>query len=204
MILTLRPLTHTVLLISLLCVSASTVAESITDRELAAKQVSAEFLKRLGGALKKEMGANGPVSAISVCRDVAPSIANDLSIEHGWKITRVSQKARNPMLGTPDAWENKTLDAFEIRAANGEKFEDMHIDQVVREGDKSYYRHMKPIALQPICLTCHGSEENIPAEVQAKLDEIYPHDQARGYKVGDVRGAISIKQPLDITLPAKP
>ncbi|MGB5396359.1 MAG: DUF3365 domain-containing protein [Gammaproteobacteria bacterium] len=200
----LRQLIHTALLTSLLSVSAHAFAESMSDRELAAEKVGAEFLKRLGGELKKEMAANGPVSAISVCRDVAPRIANDLSIANGWKITRVSQKARNPLLGTPDAWENKMLDEFEIRAANGEKFEDMHTDQIIREGGKSYYRCMRPIQLQPICLTCHGNEDTIPAEVQAKLDEMYPHDKARGYKVGDVRGAISIKQSLDIALPAKP
>ena len=49
MLTTLRPLTLTALLTSLLCVSASAIAESMADRELAAKQVSAEFLKRLGG-----------------------------------------------------------------------------------------------------------------------------------------------------------
>ena len=192
---------HTAILGGLLCLSLNASAESMTDREQAAKKVSAEFLQRLSGELKKEISANGPVAAISVCRDIAPRIANDLSIEHGWKITRVSKKARNPMLGTPDAWENRKLDEFEIRAANGAKPADLHTDQIVREGDKSYYRCMSPIAVQPICLTCHGSDTDIPAEVKARIDELYPHDMARGYKVGDIRGAVSIKQPLAIELP---
>jgi hypothetical protein len=199
----LRQLTSTALLTSLLCVSAYSYSESMTDRELAAKQVTAEFLEKLSGELKKEMAANGPVAALSVCRDVAPSIANDLSIANGWKIVRVSKKARNPLLATPDAWENKMLAEFEVRAANGEKFEDMHTDQIIREGDKSYYRCMRPIEVKGVCLTCHGSETDIPADVQAKLDELYPYDRARGYKLGDVRGAISIKQSLDILLPEK-
>ena len=33
-------------------------------------------------------------------------------------------------------------------------------------------------------------------EVKALLKERYPHDQAKGYKAGDLRGAVSIKRPL--------
>lgn len=39
--------------------------------------------------------------------------------------------------------------------------------------------------------------------VKAELDKQYPYDQARDYKIGDLRGAISIKQPMDIPLRKK-
>jgi len=32
--------------------------------------------------------------------------------------------------------------------------------------------------------------------VKAKLDTYYPADQARGFKVGDIRGAFTISQPM--------
>ena len=40
------------------------------------------------------------------------------------------------------------------------------------------------------CLACHGAPEQIPAEVAAILAERYPDDQATGYAVGDLRGAL--------------
>lgn len=188
------------LVICLVLFSASAFSNELAQREQAAKQVSQQFLKQLGGHLKKEMKANGPVSAIKVCKDVAPQIASQLSLENGWRVTRVSTKPRNALLGSPDKWEHETLLAFEARAKKGEKYADMAKAEVVEEAGKSYFRYMKPLALKPVCLTCHGSEQQIPPPVKAALDESYPHDQARGYSVGELRGAISIKQPLDISL----
>ncbi len=63
-----------------------------------------------------------------------------------------------------------------------------------------YFRYMKAIGTQPVCLTCHGTSEQIPANVEEALATSYPFDQATGYSAGDIRGAVSIKQPLDIPL----
>lgn len=170
------------------------------QREKAARQVTLQFVSQLGGHLKKEMKANGPVAAIKVCQDVAPKIANALSLENGWRVTRVTTKPRNSLLGSSDQWERETLAGFESRADKGEQYLNMVKAEVIDEAGKSYFRYMKPLAVQPVCVACHGSEEQISADVKAELDKMYPHDQARGYKVGDLRGAVSIKQPMDIPL----
>ncbi|PLX60989.1 MAG: hypothetical protein C0630_13080 [Sedimenticola selenatireducens] len=34
-------------------------------------------------------------------------------------------------------------------------------------------------------------------EVGDKIDSLYPHDKARDYKIGDLRGALSIKIKLE-------
>jgi len=180
--------------------SASVSADEQAERERAAKQVTQQFVKQLGGHLKKEMKANGPVAAIKVCKDIAPDIANQLSIENGWSVSRVTKKVRNPSSGLPDLWESKVLAEFESLAKKGEKYSDMSKSTVVEENGQSYYRFMKPIAIKPVCLSCHGSEENIPATVQTELEKHYPFDQAVNYKVGDLRGAISIKQPMTVPL----
>jgi len=191
---------HKTVFICLMLFSATAFSDELAQREQAAKQVAQQFLKQLGGHLKKEMKANGPVSAIKVCKDVAPKIASQLSLENGWRVTRVSTKPRNALLGLPDKWEHETLLDFEARAKKGEKYTDMAKAEVVEEAGKSYFRYMKPLALKPICLTCHGSEQQIPPPVKAALDEAYPYDRAREYSVGELRGAISIKQPLDVSL----
>jgi hypothetical protein len=46
-----------------------------------------------------------------------------------------------------------------------------------------------------MCLGCHG--KNIAPEVQAKLDELYPEDQATGFSEGDLRGAFVISWQQD-------
>ncbi len=191
---------HQLIFISLMLVSSAVFSAELAPREQAAQKVAQQFMQQLGGHLKKEMKTNGPVAAIKVCKDVAPDIANKLSLENGWRVTRVTTRVRNAMLGTPDLWERETLAAFEARAKKGESYATMKQAEVVQEAGKSYFRFMKPLAIKPVCLTCHGSAEQIPPAVKAALDDSYPYDQARNYSIGELRGAISIKQPLDIPL----
>lgn len=176
-----------------------TLASDDTDtqnRINAAKAATNDFVKRLGGTLKSEMKKNGPESAITVCRDIAPKIAGDISLKNGWQVTRVSSKPRNTMLGLPDSWEQTVLRDFEKRRANGEKLKTMYFAEVVKEPEGESLRYMKAIGTAPVCLSCHGNSEQISETVQAKINSLYPHDKATGYKAGELRGAVSIKQPL--------
>jgi hypothetical protein len=161
-----------------------------------AKTLTADFLQQLGATMKREMQAGGPSAALKVCREVAPDIANDLSLEKGWQVTRVGTRVRNPMLGLPDAWEQRVLQDFEQRAAQGETFDDMTHFEVVEEPAGKSLRFMKAIGLAPQCVVCHGSAEQIAAPLRTQLQTLYPHDRALGYKPGDLRGAVSIRQPL--------
>jgi hypothetical protein len=169
----------------------------LTEREKAAKEVAASFVKELGEAMTREMTKGGPTEAIKVCAELAPEIAGRLSREHGWRVTRVGTRVRNPLLGMPDAWEQKVLAEFAERVAKGEAFTGMTHSEVVAEPGGQFYRFMKPIAVQPQCLLCHGPLETIPESIRTVLKEHYPFDAATGYKAGELRGAVSIKQSLD-------
>ena len=176
-------------------------AASIDDNEIQArvdeaKKVSGDFLKRLGETMKGEMQAGGPTAAMKVCRDVAPGFANDVSLQKGWKVTRVGTRTRNHMLGLPDAWEQGVLQDFQERAAKGEQYGDMIYFEVVEEPAGKSLRFMKAIGTAPQCIVCHGSNTQIAEPVRAQLNSLYPHDRAVNYKPGDLRGAVSIKQPL--------
>lgn len=175
-------------------VNAATADNSA--RVAAARQVAGQFVHRLGGALKHELRKGSPAGAIKVCSELAPSIAGELSRQNGWRVTRVGTRVRNPMLGMPDVWEQQALAHFAKRLAKGEKPGKMEYAAVVDEPDGKYFRYMKAIGVKPACLMCHGSAESIPDAIRTALDRRYPHDQARGYAVGDLRGAISIKEPL--------
>jgi len=181
---------------SALAAGADTGDVAIQARVEEAGAVSQVFLKQLGMAMKQEMQAGGPVAAVQVCRDKAPAIASELSLQKGWRVTRVGTRVRNPLLGMPDAWEQGVLKTFEKRAAQGEKYDSMTHFEVVEEPDGKSLRYMKPIAVAPQCLMCHGSQDEIVAPVRQQLKSMYPHDRAVAYRPGDLRGAVSIKQPL--------
>ena len=180
-------------------VTALTGGMALADsyqREQAAAKVTEAFLQELSAAMNREMSKGGPLEAIKVCGELAPEIANRLSRENGWRVTRVGIRVRNPLLGMPDAWEQKILEEFAARAAKGEAFANMAHNEVVAEPGGQYFRFMKPIAVQPKCLLCHGPAETIPEPIKKILKKHYPFDGATGFKDGDLRGAVSIKQPL--------
>ncbi|HSQ52232.1 MAG TPA: DUF3365 domain-containing protein [Nitrospiraceae bacterium] len=162
-----------------------------------ASEVATTFLEELGEAMTQEMTERGPVEAIILCTKLAPDIAGRLSREHGWRVTRVGTRVRNPLLGMPDAWEQRVLAEFAERAAKGKTFASMTHHEVVTEPDGQYFRFMKPIMVQSKCLLCHGSREQIPESIRIMLKQQYPFDRAIGYMAGELRGAVSIKQPLD-------
>lgn len=161
-----------------------------------AQQVTQELVSKLGAALKRALTESGPDGAISVCRDTAPMLANSLSRRTGWKVGRVSLQVRNPLIGQPDAWEQQVLQRFDEQAASGADPAKLHAADIVSEPQADYFRFMKALPVKPLCLTCHGSEQTIPASVQARLAREYPNDAATGYSVGQIRGAVSIKRRL--------
>ena len=176
--------------------AAEQTAAQILSMKKEAQQVTKELVSKLGAALKQALSESGPEGAISVCRDTAPMLANSLSRRTGWKVTRVSLKARNPLIGQPDAWEQGVLHQFDEKAAGGKHSAKMVVAEIVSEPDGDYFRFMKALPAKPLCLTCHGNEQSIPASVKTRLTREYPNDTATGYYAGQIRGAVSIKRSL--------
>ena len=176
--------------------AATAYANDLGKYQDESRAVAMPFLKQLAAANQKAVIEGGPESAIKVCKEIAPKMAGDISRQNGWKLSRVSLKVRNPLLGMPDAWEQRNLQEFEARAAKGEKAETLEVAEIVQEPAGKSFRFMKAIALQPGCVACHGTTEQISANAKARLSEEYPHDKATGYSVGQIRGAVSIKRPI--------
>lgn len=172
-------------------VQAEQVASPNADE---AKALIKEFATTLQGELQAAMKAGGPTKAIGVCKDRAPAIAADLSARSGWEVGRTSLKVRNQAMNLPDDWETGVLEAFEERNAAGESVDTMAFAEVVPVEGGKQFRFMKAIPTGEVCLACHGTQ--ITPEVAATLDEQYPGDQARGYNLGDIRGAFSLSKPL--------
>jgi hypothetical protein len=190
------------MLISRSCVTMLLAALPLiaqADQTTQARALASQMIQQLGAALKKELSTNGPDGAILVCRDIAPAIAGELSRKSGGRVARVSLKTRNPLLGSPDIWEQQVLAGFDRSAAGGEKIDSLEYSETTDEPGGRYFRYMKALPVQPLCLACHGTAESIPDQVKATLAIDYPHDHATGYRLGQIRGAVTIKQPLGTT-----
>ena len=157
------------------------------------KQEAISIVKKFGGSLKPELKkaikSAGPAHAVNVCSDMAPAIAQQLRNDTGWYINRVSLKARNEN-AQPDTWEQSVLQQFDLRQQKGESAEKMAFAEIV----DGKYRFMKAQGVEKVCLNCHAA--NIKPEVEAALKEKYPHDKARGYSLGQIRGAFSLAREL--------
>jgi hypothetical protein len=167
--------------------------KSIVQNTIEARALVKTFAGDLKHVLKASMKSGGPVSALEVCNLQAGPIAQKNSISSGWGIGRTSLKVRN-VSNTPDEWELNTLLQFEKRKAAGESLETMEHAELVKEGDKSAYRYMKPIPTAGICMKCHGV--NLDDEVSKKIQLLYPNDLAKGFNVGDIRGALKLQKEI--------
>lgn len=144
--------------------------------------------QQLQHTLKRSMQADGPVAAISVCNTEAPQIAAGLS-EGDWQVGRTALKIRNPA-NTANDWEVSVMQSFSEQLSAGADPKTLEASK--QEGGRFYY--MKAIATGPVCLACHG--ENIASPLAEKLDQLYPQDQARGFRQGQLRGAFTLIKTL--------
>ena len=166
--------------------------KEIEHRTDASKDMVKEFGMQLKGKLQSAMKAGGPMAAISVCNEQAPLIAKALSEKSGWDIHRTSLK---PRATKPDAWEINIMRSFEQRHTDGDKFKSLFNQDIVEVNGKPAFRYMQAIETKKVCLVCHG--DNVAAPIAEKIAQLYPDDTATGFKLGDIRGAFSIVQPLD-------
>lgn len=183
-------------LVLLLAVSSGAGAQQPAELLVQSREAAASLLQQLGTQLRATLAEHGPEGSVGVCKNIAPELAGRLSREKGWRVARVSLKTRNPLLGTPDPWEQKVLEEFDRKVAAGEKADALEFGEIVNEPAARYYRYMKAIPVQPLCLTCHGAREQMSPFILEQLGADYPHDRATGYSPGQVRGAVTVKRPL--------
>lgn len=159
-----------------------------------AREVASALPPKLVATLNEEVAKSGAEGAIGVCREKAPALAKAASEASGWQIRRVSLKNRNPK-AVPDAWERAALEDFDRRVAAGESGAGLEKAETVVEDGKTWYRYVKALPAQQLCLGCHGDASAVSPAVQAKIKALYPDDHATGYRAGQIRGAVTLKRP---------
>jgi diguanylate cyclase (GGDEF)-like protein len=103
----------------------------------------------------------------------------------GIRFNNVSDRPRNPA-NQADRHELLAMDWFRGNPKATERLED-----IVDDSGTDYLLYAAPIWIEPSCLRCHDD----PADAPYGIREAYP-DAAWGYKVGELRGLVSIKIPM--------
>jgi hypothetical protein len=185
------------LTLTLLLAALPVLAQDIAALTADTKKTVLPVVPKVVAAMQEAVATQGVAGAIPVCKETAPALIKEKRQETGWDIRRVSLKTRNAERATPDLWEARQLADFNIRAARGEKPETLEKSEIVSIDGKPVFRYMKALPAADVCLKCHGPLGELEAGLKAKLAESYPHDQATGYSMGQIRGALTVKRPLN-------
>lgn len=181
------------------CASLPVTLLQAGELDKAALQQEAKVaIKKLATTLMQELKAakqsGGATEAIKVCNLKALPLTEEISLQHGWDISRTSTQWRNPK-NKPDVWEQAVLADFQNKADKGADLKKlMHAEVTTNEQGQQVFRVMKAIPVGEKCLACHGS--SIKPALLEKLDELYPEDNARGFNAGDLRGAFTLQKIL--------
>ena len=179
------------LLTGMMGARAEDSSQQAFDRD--AQAAIKELATSLKSSLMAAMNDGGPAEAVSVCNLIAPSLAAEISKKYGLEIGRTSLKVRNPA-NEADAWETDVLQRFETRLASGEAIQKLTFKEKVDSESGSQWRMMKAIPTDKVCLSCHGKK--IAEPIQARIEAHYPDDLATGFKLGDIRGAFTVKRDI--------
>ena len=158
--------------------------------EAQAKERTKALANALQSALKSSLKEDGPVAAVQVCHTRAPEIVSDVS-NNGWLVGRTALKVRNPN-NAADEWEKATLEDFAKQLAAGVNPSELYTSKT----DDKEFRFMKAIPTGGVCLTCHG--ESVSGALADKIAQLYPNDQATGFKLGELRGAFTLRKKLSL------
>ena len=109
-------------------------------------------------------------------------ISNNFSNDNPLGITlkTVSDRARNSD-NSANKDELKAIEFFKNNKNETEYFSD---------GNSDYYQYGSVLRIDKTCLNCHGKREDAPKFIRETYEDAYD------YKIGEIRGIISIKIPI--------
>ena len=105
-------------------------------------------------------------------------------LKTGLRFNNVTDKPRNPG-NQADATELAAMDWFRTHPDAPD-----HVTETRETSGESFYHFTAPLWIEPYCLQCHGAREAAPPSIRDG------YAQAYDYKVGDLRGVMSIKVPM--------
>lgn len=150
------------------------------------KAIATEAFSLLSSNLQTAIQQGGVSNALPFCSLVASPLMAGLATKHSVTLRRVTHKARNPA-AIANADEVAILKQFEAALPASTNPPPSIVTNFVA-GTATFFA---PIMLsRELCLQCHGKPgKDIAPENLAVIQRLYPHDEATGFKLGDLRGA---------------
>ncbi|RIJ97553.1 MAG: hypothetical protein DCC43_10125, partial [Candidatus Brocadia sp.] len=158
-----------------------TQARMAADQLISARAVIAEKQKAINTDSKGNFEFKGVIPAV-----VGREIAEHFSQTTIFKMKQTSIKYRNQS-NKPDSWEVHQLERFEREPGLADTSEITKL-----ENGSTVFRLMVPLKIEEACLKCHGD----PATSPTKDGKDITGRQMENYKLGDIRGGISVTAPM--------
>ena len=175
--------------------TTNVVADDTEARVSSSRVAVMALAKNLKGYLKAAL--DSPISVeekLLACKSGAPEATSQVIEESGFDIGRTSLRVRS-LDNAPDGWERAVLERFQVRKEAGEKISDLDHEEIIKLGERRLFRYMKAIPVGEVCLMCHGTALN--RDIVVALDKLYPEDMARGFVIGEIRGAFTVTQEIN-------
>lgn len=153
---------------------------------LIGKKLAIQTKESLGENLKQAIGTRGFSGAVEFCNIQAIPITDSVSKSLHAKIKRVSDKPRNKMNQAREG------EIFYIDMCKQSLAEGKELKPFISEDENKMIAYY-PIVTNQMCLNCHGSSKDIASETLAKINSLYPEDQATGYNENELRGLFVIE-----------
>lgn len=156
--------------------------------EVEADTIAVQAQNTLMANVRKAMEQGGPEYAVEFCNLKAIPLTDSLSENFDVKISRITDKTRNPDNGLKTDTDKEVFRLFKENP-------DLKYTIEESEGNAVFYKRID-MAL-PACIQCHGKpDSDISPGTLALLNEKYPDDQATGYELNDFRGLWKIVKPM--------
>jgi hypothetical protein len=166
---------------------------SRADVEARGGAAAGALAQGLVSRLTAAMAEGGVAGAVDFCSIEALALTSEIAGEHdaSLEVKRTSARWRNPE-NAPDPHEERVLAYLESLE---ETERGTAPETLTAMGPDGSYRFYRTLRTAPMCLSCHGDEENLDVEVRRLLEERYPDDRATGYTEGEFRGVIRVQMP---------
>ena len=116
-------------------------------------------------------------------------------------VKRTSLRLRD-RANAPDAGDALALQRLEQQLTSGDSLSPVLVQRIDRPNATPEWRVYRPFSALPICLECHGERDGQSAELRAKLDQLYPLDQAVAYTATEWCGVLRVTVDLRPPPPA--
>ncbi len=155
------------------------------------KAIAGQAFALLSTNLGQALVTGGITNALPYCSEKAYPLTELVAATNQVRLQRLTHKARNPTNKVAGA-ELEILRQFKMALDRGEK-----PPPIVRPASADLVVFYAPIVItNPLCLQCHGVPGvDLQPATSALLAQLYPTDEATGFKLGDLRGMWRIELP---------